>query len=61
MTYVRLGFYVLYVVLGAIIVLRLGALGVRGQTISGLVLGAALIALGLYRLFGYFKAAEQRK
>lgn len=49
----RLIFYVLYVVLGAVIIVRLAALGPHWETLGGLVLGAALIALGAYRLVLY--------
>ena len=50
MTNLRLGFYVLYVVLGAIIIVRLLSAGPRWELVSGLILGALLIALGLYRI-----------
>lgn len=55
MTGVRLAFYVLYVALGAAIILRLAWSGLRPQMISGLVLGAALMALGIYRLRLYLQ------
>ncbi|MBV8372952.1 MAG: hypothetical protein JOY69_06800 [Candidatus Eremiobacteraeota bacterium] len=35
---------------GAAIVVRVAALGLRVQTLPGLVLGAAMIALGIHRL-----------
>lgn len=50
MTRLRLAFYVLYVVLGAVMLVRLLSIGFHWQTVSGVVLGLALIALGLYRL-----------
>lgn len=46
----RSGFYVLYVVLGAIIFIRMLSFGLRIETMTGLVLGALLVALGVYRL-----------
>lgn len=46
----RAGFYVLYVVLGAAIFIRVLSFGVRFETMTGLVLGALLMALGIYRL-----------
>ena len=59
---VRLAFYVLYIVLGAIIVVRLGALGPRWETFSGMLLGVALVALGIYRLTMYarLRSAQRR-
>ena len=50
MTNLRLGFYVLYVILGAIIIVRLLSAGPHWEVISGLILGVLLIALGLYRI-----------
>ena len=55
MTGLRLVFYVLYVIFGAAIIVRLALTGLRPQLISGLVLGAALIALGIYRLRLYLQ------
>lgn len=48
---VRLGFYVLYILSGAVIIVRVAQLGIRWQTASGLVLGAAFIAMGGYRIW----------
>ena len=39
-----------FVVLGAIVVVRLLAFGLRWELLPGLVLGAALVALGVHRL-----------
>jgi hypothetical protein len=47
----RTGFYFLYVALGTIILVRVLSFGVRFETITGIVLGILLIALGIYRLF----------
>lgn len=38
------------VVAGAIIVVRMFAIGLSAAIVPGIVLGAAMIALGLYRL-----------
>jgi hypothetical protein len=38
------------VIVGAAVVVRMAAYGFRGETVPGLVLGAAMIALGLHRL-----------
>ncbi len=56
----RLAFYALYVVLGAIIIARLLFAGFRSEMLGGLILGAALIALGVYRLSTYARARGQR-
>lgn len=56
----RLAFYALYVVFGAIIIVRLAALGLRWETLSGLVLGAALVALGSYRLAVYARMRSEQ-
>lgn len=50
MTNLRLAFYVLYVILGAIIIVRLFSAGPRWELVSGLILGVLLMALGLYRI-----------
>jgi hypothetical protein len=47
---VRLLFYALYVVLGSVILARMLAAGLRWESLSGVTLGVALIALGFYRL-----------
>ena len=60
MTRLRVAFYALYVVLGAIIVVRLLSAGLHSEAISGLILGAALIALGVYRLSMYVRARGHR-
>lgn len=59
MTRVRLAFYVLYVILGIVIVVRLLAIGFHWESVSGLVLGAALIALGVYRLQLYARGTRR--
>jgi hypothetical protein len=41
---------VLYVVLGAIILVRVLSYGIRMETLTGIVLGGLLVALGVYRL-----------
>lgn len=46
----RTVFYICYVVFGAVIVYRMLSVGIRRETITGIVLGLLLIALGLYRL-----------
>ncbi len=46
----RVVFYVLYVVLGAIILVRVLSYGIRMETLTGIVLGGLLVALGVYRL-----------
>ena len=61
MTTIRLGFYVLYVVLGTIIIVRLLSVGLRWETASGLVLGAALIALGAYRISLYVRMRARQR
>ena len=38
------------VVVGAIVLVRVAAFGFRVETLPGLVLGAAMVALGLHRL-----------
>jgi hypothetical protein len=38
------------VIVGAVVVVRMAAYGFRGETVPGVVLGAAMIALGLHRL-----------
>ena len=61
MTTIRLGFYVLYVVLGAIIIVRLLSVGLRWETASGLLLGAALVALGAYRISLYVRMRARQR
>ncbi|HLI95939.1 MAG TPA: hypothetical protein VKT72_07605 [Candidatus Baltobacteraceae bacterium] len=53
MTRLRLLFYVLYVVLGIMLLVRLLALGFHWQIFTGVVLALALIVLGVYRLMLY--------
>jgi len=57
----RTGFYVLYVVLGALIFIRMLSFGIRVETITGLVLGALLVALGLYRLVQVGRVRRARR
>jgi len=58
---VRVVFYVLYVALGAIILVRVLAYGVRMETITGIVLGGLLIALGAYRLAQVLRIRASRR
>jgi hypothetical protein len=46
----RFVFYVLYVILGAILLVRLLSVGVHWETAGGIVLALALMALGVYRI-----------
>jgi hypothetical protein len=57
----RVAFYVLFVVLGAIILVRMLAYGVRMETLTGIVLGGLLIALGVYRLTQVFRIGASRR
>lgn len=50
MLVVRAFLAVAMVVVGAIVLVRVGAFGFRVETLPGLVLGAAMVALGLHRL-----------
>lgn len=59
MTYVRLAFYGLYVVLGVAILARMIAVHSWG-IIPGVVLGLALTLLGAYRLMAYFRTGALR-
>lgn len=47
---VRAGLAALMIVLGATILVRLLAAGLHLETFAGLVLGAAMVALGIHRL-----------
>ena len=47
---VRVVFYVLYIALGSIILVRVLRYGLRMETLTGIVLGGLLLALGIYRL-----------
>lgn len=57
----RVVFYVLYVALGTIILLRMLAYGVRMETLTGIVLGGLLIALGVYRLMQVLRMRASRR
>lgn len=46
----RLGIYVLYVVLGAVVAVRLLAAGPRWEMLSGFIFAAAIAGMGIYRL-----------
>ncbi len=59
MTYVRLVFYGLYVVLGAAILVKMLAVHNWG-IIPGVVLGLAFVLLGAYRLMTYFRTGALR-
>ncbi len=52
---VRLAFYALYVVLGALIVVRLAAGGLHWELATGIIFGLLLMALGVYRIFTFLK------
>lgn len=47
---VRLVFYVLYMALGVVIVVRMLSAGPHWQILTGVALGLLLIGLGAYRL-----------
>jgi hypothetical protein len=48
---------VVFVVLGALIIFQmLRTVGVRVEALSGFALGAALIALGVYRTTGFIRS-----
>lgn len=50
---------VVFIVLGALIVVQLALhIGLRFEALSGFVLGAALIALGLYRTVGFVRSRK---
>lgn len=52
----RLGFYGLYVVLGAVIIVRMLRAGFHWELLTGVVFGALLIGLGVYRIATFLKA-----
>ncbi len=62
MTSLRLLFYVLYIVLGIVLLVRLLAVGFHWQILTGVVLAFALIILGAYRLMLYarMRGAQRR-
>jgi len=62
MTQLRLAFYVLYILLGSVILVRLLSVGFHWETVGGIVLAVALIAMGVYRirLYTRMKASERR-
>lgn len=48
---------VVFIALGALIIVQLALrIGLRFEALSGFVLGAALIALGLYRTVGFVRS-----
>lgn len=57
----RLAIYALYVALGMMIIVRLAALGPRWETMSGVILGLALVALGLYRIMTYARMRRAQR
>lgn len=57
----RLAFYALYVALGIVIIVRLATLGARWETISGMILGIALVALGVYRILTYVRLRRAQR
>ncbi len=62
MTRLRLVFYVLYIVLGSIIMARLLSVGFHWETLAGFVFALALIVMGFYRirLYARMKDAQRR-
>ncbi|HTU81420.1 MAG TPA: hypothetical protein VMF61_04775 [Candidatus Acidoferrales bacterium] len=50
MLLVRVALAAIMIVLGATILIRMLAFGLRAETISGIVLGAAMVALGVHRI-----------
>ena len=50
MTSLRLVFYGLYIVLGALIVVRMLSAGLHWELLTGIAFGTLLIALGAYRI-----------
>jgi len=55
----RLAFYALYVVLGAAIVVRVLAAGLRWEAFTGVVFGVLLAALGVYRMLQFVRRSER--
>jgi len=50
---------VVFIVLGALIIVQLlRTVGLRFEAFSGFVLGAALIALGVYRTMGFLRSRK---
>lgn len=50
---------IVFIVLGALIIAQmLRAIGLRFEAVSGLMLGAALIGLGVYRLVGFVRSRQ---
>ncbi len=50
---------IVFIVLGALIIVQmLRTVGLRFEAFSGLVLGAALIALGVYRTVGFVRSRK---
>lgn len=54
---VRLAFYGIYVVLGAVIVARLLHGGLHWQLATGVIFGVLLMLLGIYRIATYVKGS----
>ena len=52
----RLTFYGLYVVLGAVIIARMLSAGLHWEALTGVIFGAVLMALGAYRIAGYIRS-----
>lgn len=61
MTYLRLGIYVLYVILGVVLAVRLLAAGPRWEMLSGFIFAAVLAGMGIYRLvlFARMRSGKQ--
>ena len=53
---VRLAFYALYVVLGAVIIARMLSAGLHWEALTGIIFGAVLMALGAYRIALYVRS-----
>ncbi len=47
---VRLTFYVLFVLLGLVILVRTLAIGLHWESVTAVIFSLALMALGLYRI-----------
>lgn len=57
----RLAFYVAYIVLGAVIIARMTAAGLHWESFTGIIFGALLITLGIYRIASFLRAGAARQ
>lgn len=57
----RLAFYSLYILLGIVILVRLLAAGFHWESLGGIVLALALIALGIYRIRLYLRVSASKR